>query len=427
MTPLDIVNKYTSHAIDSKQFGKTLHDALCELIDCLGLAITIRDKNDQSSLVYFIHSNGTEALPMQDKLSECPSSDIQLADIPLNSWSKTSQLHIQGTDDFENEIDGYDNVARVAWELGGYFTYDILLFTPPDSGYSGPVSEYLQMGVNLLATGILRRVEKTELVEAENWINKELCEIAKLQELLRPDNLEDIRGADFAVHAEAYRFAGGDYYDISNLTQFMSEDDKHNGHDMFTLAIADVSGHGPSAVVELAMLDTILRTYTTSQAFLQEERGTQTVATYVNKNMFTRKPRATFTTALFTVYNPINRLLSHTCAGHPAPIWRRMDEKETVELPVTEDIPIRVLKEYEWSSNQTTLAVGDLIVFYTDGIIESRNAEGELFGVERLKEAVASAEPTPQEVLESISQTVNAFTANAAIDDDVTMIAVRYN
>ena len=426
MTPLDVLNKHTSHAIESWQFGRTLHGALCELIDCLGLAITIREKEGSSSLIYFIHSNGTEVLPLKGKLADCQKSDIYLGDIDLNTWMDVKSLEFETTSELTSEIEGYESVARVAWQLGGYSTYDILLFTIGDSGYSGAVSEYLQMAVNLLATGILRRVENTELAKAEGWIKKELHEIAKLQELLRPEILDDINGADFAVHAQAYRYAGGDYYDVSKLNHFNPENADSRGGDMFSLAIADVSGHGPSAVLELAMLDAILRTYSTSQAFLSESRGPDTVATYVNKNMFTRRSRATFTTAIFTVFNPESRTLRHTCAGHPAPVWKKNDTQQTTELPVTDDIPICVLQDYQWSAMETTIAKGDIIVFYTDGITESRDASGNQYGVGRLIEAVAMAPAEPQSVLDSILESVNEF-ANETIDDDVTILAVRYN
>ena len=427
MTPLDVLSKHTSSAIESRQFGKTLHDALCELIDCLGLAITVRDDNESSYLVYFIHSNGEEVLPLKGKLSDCLKSDIQVSNISLNSWTAFEQYEFLAENEVTGEIKGYESVARVAWQLGGYSTYDILLFSIGDSGYSGVVSEYLQMAVNLLATGILRRVENTELSKAEGWINKELEEIAKLQETLRPDILDDIKGAEFAVHAEAYRYAGGDYYDVANLNHFNEESQAPLSGDMFSLAIADVSGHGPSAVLELAMLDAILRTYSTSQAFLSESRGPDTVATYVNRNMFTRRSRATFTTAIFSVFNPETRILSHSCAGHPAPIWKKADTGQTIELPVSQDIPICVLQDYQWSKMETSISPGDIMVFYTDGITESRSDDGSLFGTSRLVEAVDKAPPGPQAVIDSVLDSVNRFTSNAESGDDVTLLAVKYH
>ena len=182
-------------------------------------------------------------------------------------------------------------MARVPWELGGYFEFDFLLLA--DSDTDGEITEAQQLQLNLLATSLFRKAERAELIRAEGWIKGELQQIARLQELLRPDHLDTIAGAEFAIFTQAFRLAGGDYYDVSKLTNRAPDDRRPEAGDVFSLGIADVSGHGPAAAVEAAMLDAILRTFPGSREVM-DNPGSHTVATYLNRYMFTRQATAKF-------------------------------------------------------------------------------------------------------------------------------------
>ena len=424
MNALQTIAAHANRPISSNTLGSQIHRTVTDLFGTVGLAITLRGVDDRLALVSLIDAQGNEHIPMPLDLTTAPEGGGSIEALGANTWSPAKTVEYAGAPELATVFEQVRRMARVPWELGGYFEFDFLLLA--DSDTDGEITEAQQLQLNLLATSLFRKAERAELIRAEGWIKGELQQIARLQELLRPDHLDTIAGAEFAIFTQAFRLAGGDYYDVSKLTNRAPDDRRPEAGDVFSLGIADVSGHGPAAAVEAAMLDAILRTFPGSREVM-DNPGSHTVATYLNRYMFTRKPRPSFVTGLFCSFNPFDRMLRHTCAGHPPPLWRRAGHDGCIELPVNQEIPLRVLRDYEWSLTETRLEVGDIVVFYTDGVTEARAPDGSQFGIQRFMQAVSKPASAPYDMLANIRADLSAHIGNAEIGDDQTIIVVQYN
>ena len=183
--------------------------------------------------------------------------------------------------------------------------------------------------------------------------------------------------------------------------------------------IADVTGHGPSAAVEAAMFDAILRTYKPEGNTTQPAQ----VIDYVNTHFFTRKNRGKFVTAITMSYDPDTKTLSYACAGHPFGYIKR--GKTLIRLDQAQDIPIGVLKEYQWSNHDIEILHHDILFLYTDVVLETRNAKQEEFGFDRLEEILINAEACPHCLVDDVAEALTDFNESDELCDDLTLCAIE--
>jgi serine phosphatase RsbU (regulator of sigma subunit) len=126
-------------------------------------------------------------------------------------------------------------------------------------------------------------------------------------------------------------------------------------------------------------------------------------------------------TSTLLVLDPDSRRVRVASAGHMAPLVRRADGT-VVELAVSRTPPLGVNEAVVYSTRDYSLAVGDTVVLYTDGISEAQDKGGALLGDDRLIDAMAIAEGKPEEVLRSVMKAVDDFAGNEPQADDITLI-----
>lgn len=251
-----------------------------------------------------------------------------------------------------------------------------------------------------------------ELTAAKGWIEDELNQVAAIQQALLPDRDEGPRGVTVASSFRAYSRAGGDYYDYVELPGA-------GPLPRWGAMIADAAGHGASAAVEVAMLDAILRTY----------RGggdpPASVFSYANRHLFTRRVRGSFITAFAIDYGPGEGELTYASAGHNPPLLLRAAAGTVERLDSPEGIPLGVVRDYQWRNQRVAVAPGDLILMYTDGVVETGNRSGERFGMGRLEAVVGTRPDSPQALITAVERAVDAFRGGVRPQDDQTMLALR--
>jgi sigma-B regulation protein RsbU (phosphoserine phosphatase) len=98
---------------------------------------------------------------------------------------------------------------------------------------------------------------------------------------------------------------------------------------------------------------------------------------------------------------------------------------EVMSLGEGDQIPLGVLRDYEYANNEITLEPGDLLVLYTDGITEARDRHDQMFGSDRLRELVATGPDSPGALCDSIVAAVTAHQGRPIGDDDQTLIVLR--
>jgi len=275
----------------------------------------------------------------------------------------------------------------------------------------------LLLETNLAASLIVRPLATRALRDETDRQRRAIEGIADVQRLLLPDN-PAIRGLEYAVHWQPAETAAGDYYDLMSLTQFAPDDFVDGGADVWALMLADVSGHGAAAAMEAVQFDAILRTYQGD-----EESGPAGALTYANRYFFSRRQRQHFLTAFALLYRPDQRRAVYVDAGHP-PLLHRHGDQVTARGGGTQ-IPLGILRDYEWQNESFEVEAGDVFVLYTDGVVEARDSEHREFGSQRLIESVRAGPTDPAQLLAVLRDELIAHQGGPLGVDDQTLIVLR--
>ena len=117
--------------------------------------------------------------------------------------------------------------------------------------------------------------------------------------------------------------------------------------------------------------------------------------------------------------------MNYANGGHNPPIIVHPDGNSDI-LPSTGGIALGVAPGFEYAESAVTLDPGDTIVLYTDGVTEAMNAEGEEFGLDRLRNLFTNSPPkSPKETNTAIFEAVSAFAGETPQSDDITCLACR--
>ncbi|NDY57662.1 SpoIIE family protein phosphatase [Desulfovibrio sulfodismutans] len=202
---------------------------------------------------------------------------------------------------------------------------------------------------------------------------------------------------------------GGDFYDYYALDE-----------NRIFLVIGDVAGKGVPASLFMAVTMTLFKAYT------RPERGPVEIAARVNDKLAHDNESGLFVTAFCAILDLRTGRLDYANAGHNLPVAVRPGGT-TAFLPPSGGLVLGAMPDFPYKVGTLTLAVGDTLLAYTDGVTEAMNDKNALFGNERLLEACrADRHRGPKELVEGIFQAVQAYAGDAPQSDDITILAVRY-
>lgn len=275
----------------------------------------------------------------------------------------------------------------------------------------------LLLEINLAASLIVRPLATRALRDETTRQRRAIEGLADVQRLLLPDS-PVIRGLDYAMHWQPAETAAGDYYDLMSLTQLAPEDFPRDGADVWALMLADVSGHGAAAAMEAVQFDAILRTYQGDG-----ESGPAGALTYANRYFFSRRQRHHFLTAFALLYRPDLRRAVFVDAGHPPLLHRRADA--VTPRGAGTQIPLGILRDHVWQNETFDVEEGDVLLLYTDGVVEARDRAHRAFGQERLVDLVRSGPEDPVALIALLRDELIAHQGGPVGVDDQTLIALR--
>jgi sigma-B regulation protein RsbU (phosphoserine phosphatase) len=271
------------------------------------------------------------------------------------------------------------------------------------------VEEFIMRGNTIgRMTRVLVVQKEVEALNAR--LQAQLDEIASIQKALLPDRLPDIPGLSLAASYLTSNDAGGDYYDF-----FPIEGDR------WGFCVADVSGHGAGAATVVAMMHAMLH------GTEEKHRGPAAVLRYLNRQLASNRIGTAFVTALFGAWDPRDRRLFVSNAGHHLPTLRRASG-DVDQIAGGHDIPLGIMDDVGYEQVDVTLDRGDTVVLYTDGITEafSPPPRREMFGLSRLQDALRHCSGEPTCVIDSIHGWLFEHTGGARTrDDDQTIVAMR--
>jgi serine phosphatase RsbU (regulator of sigma subunit) len=131
-----------------------------------------------------------------------------------------------------------------------------------------------------------------------------------------------------------------------------------------------------------------------------------------------------FTTAFLAEYDPVHRTVHYINAGHNNPILRRAGGQ--VERLDVGGLPFGILPDAQYESSTVTLAPGDWLIIFTDGLVEAENAHQDEYGEARLLSAIETGKATePAEMLKRLMAEVDLFVGNTPQHDDVTCLLLK--
>jgi sigma-B regulation protein RsbU (phosphoserine phosphatase) len=410
---------------DSRAALRTLHAHFAgEFPDCsLALLLARGQVPGRCRLAGLIGPDGTEHVPNADPLGEhrtLPLFDDDLAARIVQSAAAhvVEVLPAQRASPLAEVLFAPAAVLAIPVANGGVLSHWLAFGSTLAHRFDRADLDHVLLHVNLAASLIVQPIALRALTEETTRQRREIEGLADIQKLLLPDNPQ-IRGLEYAAHWQPAATAAGDYYELTNITRFAPPEFSQEAADMWGVIVGDVSGHGAAAAMETVQFDAILRTYQGDGQSI----GPAPVMSYINKYFFSRRSRGHFMSAFAASYRPDTRTLMYLSAGHPPLLHRRGRDVELIGEG--DQIPLGVLRDYEYRNNSATVERGAMLVLYTDGIIEARNPRGEMFGVERLKELVAEGSEDPQTLLDNVVAEVNIHQDSAVGTDDQTLVVLK--
>jgi sigma-B regulation protein RsbU (phosphoserine phosphatase) len=252
-------------------------------------------------------------------------------------------------------------------------------------------------------------------------VDREISTGAEIQSQLLPDYCPTIYGVDLAAHCRPALQLGGDYYDFMCLKGNISEKRKEKAR--WALVIGDVMGKGIPAGLLMTMLRGMLRAEVLTG--LPPDRILHDL-NQLAINDLDQSHR--FVTLFYSDYDPRTRKLRFSNAAHNPPLlWKSSDQK-IIKLDA-EGFVIGLQKDAEYQCSEIKLNENDLVLYYTDGVIDTSNSLGERFDEERLIKILTKLckqSYTSQEILNRIFKKLDEFTGqNRHLEDDASMVVFQ--
>ncbi|MEA2162646.1 MAG: phosphoserine phosphatase RsbU/P [Thermoanaerobaculia bacterium] len=281
----------------------------------------------------------------------------------------------------------------------GDFTYRIAM---KPRNQLGEMAQSFDRMTESIAT-LLVNVAENERLQSEIEI------AASIQRNLLPKEGPQFRGVSFSAHFEPTASIGGDYYDVFNI-------DKTR----LAVAIGDVSGHGLSTGLVMAMVKAAITT-------LVEEGAEETSLFHrLNDLVFRSTERRAFMTLAFTIFDLEHGTIRHTNAGHLYPYLLREGQRPRgIEVP---SLPLGVRSTISTHTAEVDLQEGDAVVYLSDGIVEAQDENGEPFGFDQLEALLAeSTDRSPSTIRDRILAAVARHCGTRPADDDRTVMILRFD
>jgi sigma-B regulation protein RsbU (phosphoserine phosphatase) len=241
---------------------------------------------------------------------------------------------------------------------------------------------------------------------------KELEIARRVQMSLLPKTNPLLPGYDIAGICVPALEVGGDYYDFVNL-----------GEKKLGIAIGDVSGKGVPAAIYMTLTKGIL------QSHAEEHVSPKLVLTKVNSLMYRTIDRNSFVSMFYAILDVKARRIRFSRAGQcPLILTRRSGEKGAFLSPKGMALGLEMGSVFEsvLEEEELRLQSGQVLVFYTDGFTEARNAHGEEFAESRLVESIAHHwEKSAQGIIDSVCRDVQFFIGATPAHDDMTMVVIK--
>ena len=206
---------------------------------------------------------------------------------------------------------------------------------------------------------------------------------------------------------------GGDFYDF-----FMIDDDH------IAIVIADVSGKGMPAALFMMVARTLIKNQTQGASFSKDPKE---ILAHVNNQLCEGNDMELFVTAWLGIITLSTGHLEYASAGHEYPAISK-GGKDFFILKERNSPPLATMEGLKFRGGDMELQNGDVLYVYTDGVTEATDSENELFGIDRMLDALnIDVNADVKDIDTNVRNAINAFVSDAPQFDDITMLTFRYN
>jgi serine phosphatase RsbU (regulator of sigma subunit) len=278
-------------------------------------------------------------------------------------------------------------------------------------------SEYVVGLANLvsqLATAIRMRREiqarerrlKQE-AHARERIEQELHVARRIQQASLPEAVPTLEGWEISPFYQPAREVGGDFYDFHPLSE-----------GRLGVVVGDATGKGVPAALVMSTACGMLQLAAQASG---SSSSPGEVLERVNETLLARIPPNMFVTCFYCILEPESGRLSYANAGHDLPYVRRDSEAEELRA---RGMPLGLMPGMGYEEKEIILGAGDRAIFYSDGLVEAHNPEGEMFGFPRLR--VLVAEHAEGSVVDFLMDELRSFTGDGwEQEDDITLVTLQ--
>jgi predicted ester cyclase len=268
----------------------------------------------------------------------------------------------------------------------------------------GKIAEEWREGSGLLE--LTRARLKQEIGERER-VEQEMRVARTIQRASLPQRVPTIEGWQISPYCRPAREVGGDFYD------FHIRSDGRVG-----FAVGDATGKGVPAALVMTGVCAFLGGVATASGASPGE-----VLAWVNEALLARIPPNMFVTCFYAVLDPKSGQLTYANAGHNLPCC--CHENATSDLSAR-GMPLGLMPGMDYEEKETVLVPGESVLFYTDGLIEAHNPQGEMFGTPRLRSLLSEYSGSRSSLSATLLEELERFTGEGwEQEDDVTLLTLE--
>jgi PAS domain S-box-containing protein len=394
----EVVGERVGAAIENIRLTERLHrdrfrNALDALLDHVSIARAVRD--DRGDIVDFtIEFMNAGSIDGAGRRADELVGRRVLEVYP--QWRSSGMFEafkevVETREPLVRERERYDDVTSDGRSISGWWTLQVVPF---ENGYLAATRDE--------TAAVLF---EHELRQAREDQQRTRMAVELLQAATLPDELPSSVGLDLAVRYEPARPdmpVGGDWYDVFDIP----------GRDAVGVVVADVAGHGDEAA------RTMVQVRNTVRAFALEGDPPEMVLHRANAVFSAGPPGRPFVTCCYLVVEGRGRA-RWACAGHFPPVLRREGTATWLDQPT--GLPLGVRSRASFEKAATDLQPGDLLMLFTDGLVERRGEHLDI-GIDRLLGALAGAADGSAEA--TLSEVVRQLAEGHRSEDDLAVVAL---
>lgn len=273
-------------------------------------------------------------------------------------------------------------------------------FTEEDFNLASLVANFVGIAINNL-NGFQEMLDRSD-------IEREALIAANIQKTLQPKRLAELPTANFGAFFVPVKGICGDYHDVIMARR-----------DRIGIVIGDVAGKGIQSTMIMVMIRSILHLITNTT------KDAGTILTWINRGITGRIDMDHYASLTFANYNTEDNSLEYASASHqPMLIWRQNQAK--IETIAVASDPIGVERSNVYETIKLTVEPGDILILYTDGVVEAINAEGDQYGIDRLSQFITkNSQLSARELTNKVKSDIQEFCGSVGQHDDQTLLVMK--